>query len=487
MQPIIARDAEWKHLRAFATAADPEAMLALVWGRRRIGKSMLLQGLAQETGGFYFHAQRGSSGEALVSLGEALAEWIGAPAPLALSSWDQAVSTIMALGRDRPMVVVLDEFPYLLEHTPELDSILQRHFGPGHPSSTGTRARLILCGSAVSVMTQLRSGTAPLRGRAGLNLLMLPFDFRVSRELHASPDLATAVKTYAVIGGVAAYARQMVQNDVPVSAADFDRWVCERVLSPAAPLFSEIDVLLAEDPTMAKARKINLYQAVLAGIALGNHAPSSLTSYAKMPGHSLVPILDTLVATALVSRVEDPVRDNRPVYRPNDSLLRFHYAVIRKHRDRLARTTDPRAMWQGLTPTFASQVMGPCFEAMAREWTTHHAGPSTLGTGARLVGSTTLSTGTATHHELDVIVADGDADSAPDQRTIIALGEAKLNEELTTGHLAQLENARSALGVRAADAKLLLFGSHIGAELRRRASRRSDVELVDLKRLYFGE
>lgn len=487
MRPIIAREWEWKKLRAFASAPDQEATLGLVWGRRRIGKSMLLESLVRETKGFYYHAQRGSSGEALASLGEALGEQAAAPAPLALSNWDHAVSALMALGRDRPTVVVLDEFPYLLEHTPELDSIIQRHYGPGHPSYTGTQTRLILCGSAVSVMSQLLNGPAPLRGRAGLNLPMKPFDFRVSRELHASADLTTAVKTYAVIGGVAAYARQMVQDDVPTDATDFDRWICERVLSPAAPLFNEMDVLLAEDPTMAKARKINLYHAVLAGIATGNHASSALSNYAKMPMHSLLPILDALVATELVSRVEDPVRDNRPVYRPNDPLLRFHYAVIRRQRERLARAQDTMAIWHRLKPTYHSQVMGPCFEAMARDWTIHFAGTATLGDGPRLVGSTTLSVGNATQQDLDVIVAEDDGHTAPDERTIIALGEAKLNEELTMSHLTRLEHARTALGSRAADAKLLLFGAHMGDALRAHASRRSDVELVDLERLYFGD
>jgi uncharacterized protein len=108
MRPIIAREWELKQLRAFANAPDREATLGLVWGRRRIGKSMLLESLAKETNGFYYHAQRGSSGEALTSLGEALGEQAGAAAPLALSNWDHAVAALMALGRDRPTVVVLD-------------------------------------------------------------------------------------------------------------------------------------------------------------------------------------------------------------------------------------------------------------------------------------------------------------------------------------------------------------------------------------------
>lgn len=99
------------------------------------------------------------------------------------------MADLMALGRDRPTVVVLDDFPYLLGHYPELDSIIQRHYDPGRASYTGTQMRQILCGSAVSVMSQLPNGPAPQRGREGLNLPMKPFDLRVSRELHESADL----------------------------------------------------------------------------------------------------------------------------------------------------------------------------------------------------------------------------------------------------------------------------------------------------------
>lgn len=155
MKHSLGRAHEWKRLHEFVSEPSSDAALGLVWGRRRVGKSFLLERLAKETGGFYYHALRGSSGEALRDLGEALGARAGAGAPLALRNWEHAVELLMALGQDGTRLVVLDEFPYLLEHTPELDAILQRHFGPGHPSRTTTQTRLILCGSAISVMSNL--------------------------------------------------------------------------------------------------------------------------------------------------------------------------------------------------------------------------------------------------------------------------------------------------------------------------------------------
>jgi hypothetical protein len=489
---MIGRDPEWSRLTEFAKSGAPSASLGIVWGRRRIGKSFMLQDLSEQLEGFYYHAVRGSSAEALRDLGERLGEHLGAVAPLALNSWDEAVDALVALGREREMLVVLDEFPYLLEHTPALDSMLQRAYAPRAESRRGSQTRLVLCGSAMSVMGKLLAGTAPLRGRAGLDLRMQPFDFRTARRLHDIDNLETALETYAVIGGVAAYAREMVEHDLPASPGDFDRWICRRVLSPAAPLFGEVELLLGEDPAVSKVRKPNLYHATLAGVALGNHAWSSLTNYVKISGSSLHSIVNALTSASFIAEVQDPVRDNRPTYQPSDPLIRLHYAIIRRHHVRLERhSVDTEALWRDLAPTFRSQVLGPCFESMARSWTRHFAAPDTIGGSPDHVGPTTLTvtnrkTGVSEQREIDVVVAADDA-TEPSGRTVCALGEAKVGACFTLRHVRRVEEARTPLGDRAEGAKLLLFGAAFDEAVQAAAGERQDLEIVNLERLYEGD
>lgn len=481
----VGRQHEWDSLVEFLESGADHATLGIVWGRRRIGKSYLLSELCEASGGLYFEAVRGSASEALRQLGAAVGEATGAPAPVALDDWETAISALIQIGERREVCVVLDEYPYLREESPELDSIIQRAFGPRSQLRTSTRCRLLLCGSAISVMSELLSGSAPLRGRAGLDLSVAPFDYRDALDLYGTDDLSVAMLLYSIIGGVAAYARDMVDDDVPATRAAFERWVPRRVLAPSAPLSREVELLLSEDPATSKARKINLYHAALAAIALGNHTPGRISNYVKISGPSLDPILNSLVSAQFVERTEDPVRAQRPAYRPGDPIIRFHYSVLRPNHARLSRHgADLPHLWKGLQPTFQSQVVGPAFESMARHWLTHYASIPGVTDAETYVGSTVVQIDNKAR-EVDVIVGRADGDT-PAERTVAAIGEAKSGEEITVGHLDRLEAIRDTFKERGADATLLLVGTRFAKNLVARTTQRSDVQLVDLERLYYG-
>lgn len=126
---------------------------------------------------------RGLPAEALADLGEKLGAYLRV-GPLALRSWEAVVTQLFTLAHEHERLVVLDEYPYLLEHTAELDACIQRALGVRRPRPQERRpgTRLILCGSAMSVMRQVLAGTASLRGRAGLTLRVSPFGLRLARE-----------------------------------------------------------------------------------------------------------------------------------------------------------------------------------------------------------------------------------------------------------------------------------------------------------------
>jgi hypothetical protein len=162
--PCPQRDAEWTGLAGFAADARPGATLGVVSGRRRQGKSYLLQALATALSGIYFPALELTETVSLRLFADELIRFSGSPVP-PFRDWLDVIPYLFRLAGDRVVPVVIDEFPYLVKASPGLPSISQRELGPGG-SGSASRVRLLLCGSAMSVMGGLLSGPAPLRGRA---------------------------------------------------------------------------------------------------------------------------------------------------------------------------------------------------------------------------------------------------------------------------------------------------------------------------------
>ena len=461
-------------------AARP--LLGLLYGRRRIGKSTLLVNEVETRNGFYFEATRVSTRVQLDRLGTKLGEHLGV-GRIALDTWEQALQSLLALGAKGPVPIVIDEFGHVLEADRSVDSTIAAAFGPGGRRGKASQARLVLCGSAISVMSALTAGEAPLRGRAGMELIMHSDDYRAATaHLTDSADLRCAVQVYAVIGGVVGYATDMVNFDLPDGARDVDRWIVQRILSPGATMRNEATTLLAEDPVMAGAGSL-LHHSILAAIANGSVTAGSIANQVGKTVSNLAPALNRLVDAGFVIRLEDPIRDQRPLYALDDPFLQFHFAVLEPN-GALLRDRAPDNVWKNrMRASFDSQVRGPVFESQARTWARRFASTTTIDPDSRIAPSSVTIDGV--DYQLDLIAAtDG---PTPSKRRITAIGEAKAGESLGLGHLKRLERARTALGQRAGDAKLFLFGTEFDPALLTSISKRSDVEIVDLDRLYHGD
>jgi hypothetical protein len=473
-------------VETFLDSGVEHATLGLVYGRRRIGKSTLLARLTAARGGFYWEATRGETAIHLARLGDALGAHLGV-GRLALGTWEEALTRLLQLGEQGNIPIVLDEFGHLLEADGTLDSVVATVLGPGARLQTSGQARLILCGSAIAFMRALTAGEAALRGRAGLELVMQPLNDRAAAHLlHANAPLELAARVYAVVGGVIGYYTDMVDHDLPADAADFNRWVAMRVLSPAATLHHEATTLLAEDPSLSTASP-TLHHSILSAIAAGSVTAGGIANRLRRSVPNLDPALKRLIAAGFVLRHEDPLRAQRPTYSLADPFLQFHYAVLEPHAP-LLRERVGLASWQDrLSAVFDARVRGPVFEEQARAWARRQAAPATLGEPPYPVVGPSIVAVDGVERQLDLVVASAaDPAAPPAERSIHAIGEAKAGRTVGSSELRSIERARAALGTRAAHARLLLVAPAFTDELRTLAAGRTDIELVDLERLYRG-
>jgi hypothetical protein len=481
---LFDRDTEWGELAEFATSDVPGAALGLVYGRRRQGKTLLLELLALELGGLMFAATQQSEAQSLADLGSAYAAYRGLRQPVVFSGYREALDELLRLGEERPVTVIIDEFPYLVAATPGLPSYLQQALSPAGHARQHTRTRLILCGSALTTMSQLLGGGAPLRGRARLELVVRPFGYRDAAAFwDVAHDPKLAFRLHALVGGTPAY-QDMSGGTGPRSLAELDHWVQRRLLNPASAMFREGGLLLREEPAISD---VAPYAAVLGAISAGSTRRTEIAATLARPASSIAHLLTGLQDIGLIEQLDDALRAKRSAFRITEPVVRLHQLVTARYEPELVAGRADR-VWARVAHAVDSRIYGPHFEDLARQWCLYHAAEETLDGIAGAVRPTVIAC--REHrggHELDAVVIE---DPGAGDR-ITAIGEAKdTNAPVDTRQLRRLEHLRGLLpaGRVAQPPKLLLFGrAGFTQDLTDESADRPDVELISLDRLYQGQ
>ncbi|MGH3545354.1 MAG: AAA family ATPase [Mycobacteriales bacterium] len=442
---VFDRAAEWRALAQFVDRVGQRPQFGVVSGRRRQGKTYLLESLATASGGFYFGATEATQTDSLSQLTAALSAYLGLPIPLRFADWSEAVSFLFAESRLRSAPVVIDEFPFLSKAAPSLPSILQHAIDRTAIPREGPS--LLICGSAQSVMGRLLSGQAPLRGRANLELRLRPFEYRLAAQYWGIDDPKLAVMVHAIVGGTPAY-REFVSADAPADLEDFDGWVLRTVLNPTTPLFPEARYQMAEE--VNDHRETGLYPSVLAAIATGNNTRGGIANAVGRKSSDLTHYLNVLEDTGLITRAQDAFRSGRSSYRIAEPLITFHQAIARTELGPL-EAGRAAAVWARKRPQFLAQVLGPHFEALCRSYT-ELAAAQLFGAEAGQVLSGVVTDHTRRSQiEIDVVVFG--APQAGEPQRILALGEAKWGTILGARHIERLRRARDLLAERGYDTR----------------------------------
>jgi uncharacterized protein len=468
---VFDREAEWADLADFVLSPLPGLRIAVVYGRRRQGKSYLLRRLTDAVGGLYHLATEQAEPVSRRRFGDSLAAWAGLSAgSFGFADWERALRTAAEVlaARSRtggspraPALLVLDEFPYLCQETPGLPSIVQSLYdsiGPGAGGSAGP-LRLILCGSAISVMSDLLSGTKALRGRAALELRIRPFGYRDAREYWEIEALTAAFAHNAIVGGTPGYRELVSGPRVPESPGQLGGWLARNVLRPSMPLFDEARRVVHEDPRI---RDTAAYSSVLAAVAAGESSPTKIGGLLGRPATSLAHQLATLASAGFIDRRHDLLLDRRPVVTVADPMVRFHELVIEPYQADL-EAGQARQVWAEAAHTVESKIYGPHFEALAAEWVAQYAAAE-AGLTVGPVGQTVVACREhKTSHEIDVLaLARGTRPRTPGV-PVAFIGEAKHRDRRPgLAELRSLQHRQellTAVGHDASDAVLGLFSA----------------------------
>ena len=434
---VFDRNDEWARLSAFAADTRDYHLLAIVYGRRRQGKSYLLQRIADLCGGLYWEAAQQSGQQNLRSFADAWSAAVESAIPFRPNNWDEMLDHIFTSAVGPPLLVI-DEVGHLAEASPEFPSLLQRWFNE-RPAQVPRR--VVLCGSVYAQMTSLIAAGAPLRGRQSLNLRVDPFDYRTAAAFWGlDQHPADAFRLHALIGGTPAYLRYC--GGAKPTPHRLGQWAIANLLDSASPLHHEGTLLIADDPSLTNKA---LYWGVLNSIVDGHNRRSDLAEQLGRPPTSLGNVLSTLEAAGWIEHRTDPLHTNASTILLTEPLLRTHRTVLVGERLRLDRGAA-REVWADAQPRLARYVYAPHLEWLTSEFLLRYADVGTVGGSPRLVGPSVLRSG-GESHQLDVVAVE--ATSNADR--VCLVGEVKSGDQrVGLSELARLDEvvARRGRGLR---------------------------------------
>lgn len=474
---VFDRTREWNELEQFI--ASSTSRLGVVYGRRRLGKTHLVENFAGAVNGLYFCAAQQSNEANLADLGQAVQEWIGSPNPLRYRSWDEALRHILHVEVPHGQTLgVIDEVGYLIEGTPSFPSLLQRALD----RRPRPRIPLILSGSTQGVMKNLTASGQPLRGRANLEMTIGPFDFRTTAAFWGVTNARAAILLWSVVGGTPGY-RELCNDEAPASELGFPKWLSRYLLSPSAALHREGRVVVAEEVANSDPAS---HWAVLAAITSGHTSREAIARATGRPSTALANSLTTLVGSGLICRHDDPLHGRRSSYRVAEPVVTAWKELIEPIERRVLRT-DVATLFNDIEAPLHARVVGPAYEQLVVDWAMDFASEATLGGQASAVGSSVLGRSYSDGAQIDLVAISREASG---QRRVLAIGEAKHRiRPIGVVELQRLEGIRSRIGSDhgPGEVKLLLAcDAGFDRELSRIARSRSDVELVDADRLLAG-
>jgi AAA+ ATPase superfamily predicted ATPase len=449
---MIDRQEELKRLR---DAADQAPQLVVMRGRRRVGKSYLLDRSFAERRLVYFQADEGETRGHLDFLAGELGRLINVP--VAFADWNEALSALGEQARQQPLVVVLDEFQWMLSAEPLLDSIVMRHFDRWEREHIPIA--LVISGSALSTMEQLLEGARPMFGRAGYRPFLRPFDYRDASLFADGMSVTQKLQRYGVLGGTAQY--QVWAGSSPIQEI-----VQRKILTKDEPLFEEPLQLIRGESAI---REPGNYYEVLRSIARGATQFNEILQRSKAPsGQLLTARLERLATLGYIAQRQSLGGNGSTSWAVSDPFFRFWFRYVYPNRSRLQR-----GRVEEVSATILSDLdnhMGSIFEQVCRDWAGRYSADPPLA-GAEEIGAYW----TRTHDvEVDLI--------ARDRKGVLAVGSCKWSERADSHDFDRLLELRGRIR-GAGSATPYVFARDFHPTLLRRAER-EPVRLVSADELF---
>lgn len=351
---FIGRERELKSLEQLYTSGKFE--FAVLYGRRRVGKTALLNQFIQDKRAIYFMGVESNAKQNLENLSKSILEYAsGIVAENSFASFQAALEYVFKLAERERVILVLDEYPYVARSSKSLASTLQLLIDKNKDTS---KLMLILCGSSMSYMEDhVLAYKAPLYGRRTAQIKLLPFDFEETCRYFKHFEGEDKALAYGIVGGTPQYLLQF--ND----RLSIEENIKRTFLDPISFLYEEPVNLLKQE-----VREPAIYTAIITAIAAGASRMSEIAGKVGEDTNVCASYIKNLISLGIVQK-ETPYGEKssrKSLYSIEDNMFRFWHRFVLENNSLIARGAAD-LVYQRIAPQL-SEYMGKVFEEICKQY-----------------------------------------------------------------------------------------------------------------------
>ena len=335
----------------------------VIYGRRRVGKTALINEFCKGKPAIYFSALNASAQENLEALSKAIYLYknpgeVNAPV---YQNYENALDAVTEIAKERRVVFVIDEYPYLAKSERSISSRLQHVIDHIWQNS---RLFLILCGSSMSFMEyQVLGYESPLYGRRTAQFKVQALTYREVTAFHQGLCVEDQALLYGITGGVPHYINKLEVE------GDLDEAVRENLLNTSSYLFEEPENLLKQE-----LREPAIYNSVISAIAGGASQANEIATKVGLESGICAKYLRVLLELGILKK-ETPIMEKagkKTIYIIDDNFFRFWYRFVPGNMSAISAGRMEQIYERAIRPYF-SDYMGLIFEKMCLEYLLRYA------------------------------------------------------------------------------------------------------------------
>ena len=327
MKRFINRERELAALESQYTAEG--ASLMVIYGRRRVGKTTLINEFIKNKQALYFLANEENDTSGMRNFTNTLAEYTGQEylKNASFDNWKDLFEIFLKHTQSDKKILIIDELPYMVNANSAFPSILQWVWDMWFQHEN---IMLILCGSLMHMMERhTLNYNSPLYGRRTGQIKLKQIDFMYYDKFYDEMPYRDLVERYAVTGGVPRYIELFDRKKTLFHEIN------RLILSSDGLLFEEPEFLLHRE-----VEEVGSYFSIIKSIAAGNRKQGKISADIGIKQTSLPKYLKILIDLDILER-EVPVTENNPekskmsLYQIKDNFLRFWFRFVYPERARI--------------------------------------------------------------------------------------------------------------------------------------------------------